>query len=532
MGNWYNRPLKVTKKPHAVFDLSNDYKSSFNFGRLIPPYVEECPPATKFLNLKSEVFLRFAPLVFPIMHRCRVRTNYFAVPFRLILGDKGYNDFVNGKKDIVPLYIGCSDDVETNNFVNTIFDYLGYDIPDTLELEYFCIPNPLAYLSYLYIWRCWYADEVLDQTYTALIDKLLEDYRDAFEQQSTTFAFRFSSTSDPEMVLLRALPVSYTKDYFTAAQVEPQRGDDVYLMNPLTMVGVTSNTPYSLSTTQGYASVTLSPGSSVQASGNEVLRTSDTINDFWIKEQIQRFRNIDNLFGGSDGRTIEWLAGHYGVISSDARMQLPQYIGGGEQVVQIQEVLQTSSDTESSPLGSMAGKGVSFGRTHNVEYFCEEHTFVLALLSVVPDNGYTTGNPRYFYKKNILDFALPEFNNVGYQSVYKGEIFSQQRKLAPGQLPTTDLEDWAYEHRYGEYRQHRSIATGDFRKSALLPWHMNRYFSALPPFNANFIHVNQEDSARIFNNADTDSQHIYLDVYTIAKVSNIVSYNPVDRHNI
>lgn len=529
MANWFNRPLKVVKKPHSVFDLSNDYKSSINFGKLIPTYVEECPPATKFLNLKSEVFLRFAPLVFPIMHRCRVRTNFFAIPFRLILGDKGYNDFVNGKKDIVPLYIGCSDDVESNNFINTIFDYLGYDIPDTLTLEYFCIPNPLAFLSYLYVWRCWYADEVLDQTYTALIDKLLEDYRDAFENQAQNFAFYFTSTSDPEMVILRALPVSYTKDYFTAAQVEPQRGDDVYLMNPLLLSKLDGTIP------AGDAGLYLSSATGQVkslATGTPALRTQDTINDFWIKEQIQRFRNIDNLFGGSDGRTIEWLAGHYGVISSDARMQLPQYIGGGEQVVQIQEVLQTSSDTESSPLGAMAGKGVSFGRTHKAEYFCEEHTFVIALLSVVPDNGYTTGNPRYFYKKNILDFALPEFNNVGYQSVYKGEIFAQQRKLAPGQLPTTDLEDWAYEPRYSEYRQHRSIATGDFRKSALLPWHMNRYFSALPNFNASFIHVNQEDSARIFNNADTDSQHIYIDVYTVAKVSNIVSYNPVDRHNI
>ena len=129
--NWFNRSLPIPKIHHSVHDLSNDYKSSINFGGLYPVYVEETLPSDKYLHLSSEVFLRFAPMKFPIMHRCKVRTNYFAVPDRLILGNDNYEDFHNGKKDIVPLSLTkTTQDESTYSIKNTILDYLGYQLPD------------------------------------------------------------------------------------------------------------------------------------------------------------------------------------------------------------------------------------------------------------------------------------------------------------------------------------------------------------------------------------------------------------------
>lgn len=537
MVNWFNRSLKIPKVKTSVHDLSNDYKSSINFGGLYPTYLEDCVPKTKFLGLSSEIFLRFAPMKFPIMHRCKVRQNTFGVPYRLILGDENYTRWTNNEVDLPYLTLDVNGISEGFSFKNTILDYLGRDVqaldkqlestPDELYLG-----NCMDIFSYLLIWRTWYADEVLDAERINSIDMWISSLQSVVSNATIS--------RQPELIIPwdtfadflggdGVLPVSYTKDYFTAAQTEPQRGGDVYLMNPLSLVpNITSFAP-TLGTASfsvaGPSNPSFSEGSVFVNGGNvasgqaEVVRTTDTIRDLWQKEQLQRYRDISALFGT---RTNEYLAGHFGVVSSDARLQMPQFIGGGEQIVQISEVVQTSSDTETSPLGAMAGKGTSFGHTKSMKYFCEEHMFIVSLLCVVPDNGYMTGNPRYVYKQNIFDYASPEFNNIGYQPVYNGEIFATDLG--------TDKQEFGYQPRYSEYRQHRSIATGDFRDSTLMAWHLNRNFSALPPLNENFIHVNQSDSARIFNDTDADNQHIYIDVFNKVTVSSVVSYMPSSLH--
>lgn len=483
-------------------------------GYLIPTYVEETLPSDKYTNISSEIFLRFAPMKFPIMHRIKVRNNYFAVPIRLILGDDLYKKFHNGQLNLVSMYI-TNDSSATliNQFKNTLFDYLGWQPPTSLAVgASWEIPNPIPWLSVLLVWRTWYADEVLHSTECQNIDALIDQYRYAVENQAYTSISAVTGTG-----LFRMLPVCYTKDYFTAAQTEPQRGGNVYLMNPVSLATVDG------SALSQYTKLEVGVGGSsfpVRGSGTGIdLRTTDTIRDLWQKEQLQRYEDISALYGD---RTNEYLAGHFGVISSDARLQMPQFIGGGEQIVQISEVIQTS-ETNTNPLGSMAGKGTSFGRTKSYKYFAEEHMFVIGLLTIVPDNGYMTGNPRYFYKQNILDFAAPEFNNIGYQAVYKGEIF------ASGNV-TTDKGEFGYQPRFSEYRQHRSIAVGDFRDVTLRAWHLNRSFAVLPPLNANFIEVNQSDSARIFNNTNPLDQHIYIDVFNKVGMYRPVSYMPSSLH--
>lgn len=514
MANWYNRPLKVGKIRRSYFDLSNDYKSSIDFGMMTPNYVEECVPSDKYVKLRSEIFLRFAPMKFPIMHRCKVRQNFFAVPYRLVIGDELYNKWLNDQLDIVPFEF---ENGFSSNYTlkNTVLDYLGYQVRDLAPGDKFVIPNPLALLSYWIVWVNWYSDEVLDAQLITYLKDLVDNYRLAMEAQ-TSFTFTLTASTQARVNGMLCCPVSYTKDYFTAAQTEPQRGGDVYMMNPLSISSLTGGFVANVGISQTgniFANSPSAPGVQIDA-----VRTTDTIRDFWVREQIQRFRDVDNLFGTT---TPEKLAGHWHVISSDARIQLPQYIGGGEQIVQIQEVTQTSSDTSTSPMGSLAGKATSFGRTHKLHYFCEEHTFVIGFMSIVPDNGYMTGNPRYFYKKNIFDCASPEFNNLGYQAVYNGEIFADGT--------STDLGEFGYQLRYSEYRQHRSIATGDFRDTTLMSWHMNRYFASLPPLNANFIHVNRADADRIFN-VTGNVPHIYVDVWTEALMARPVSYLPSNRH--
>lgn len=522
--NWWNRSLQVKSKPHSVHDLSNDYKSSINFGGLYPTYVEDTLPADKYLHLSSEVFLRFAPLKFPIMHRCKVRTNYFCVPYRILMGDKNYQKWHSKQVDIPDLILQF--DGVNFNFRNTIFDYLGRDVnglnaqleasapSGTLQVN---LGNPLDYLGYLNTWRCWYADEQLDTEAIGAIDLLLEDFQKAMADGDASFTLNFFDDVRDYLGGDGVLPVSYQKDYFTAAQPQPQRGADVFLMDPLSLIGSTTGNRYFPVVLPNTNAVRISVNDVV--SGEASFKTGDTIRSLWEKEQFQRFEDLDALFGTDNN---EYLAGHWGVVSSDARLQMPQFIGGGQSIVQIQEVTQTSADTEDSPLGALAGKGTSLGRTRGYRYFSEEHSFVYGFTSVVPDNGYMTGNPRYVYKKNILDFADPVFNNIGYQPVYKGEIFADGT--------SAEKEEFGYQPRHSEYRWHRSIATGDFRDSTLMAWHLNRSFDQVPPLNSEFIHVNLQDSARIFNNTDPTAQHIYLDVYNRVSLYRTVNYMPSSLH--
>ena len=520
--NWFNRSLPIDRKPHSVHDLSNDYKSSINFGGMYPTYVEEVIPADKFLNLQSEVFLRFAPMKFPIMHRCKVRTNFFAVPYRLLMGNDNYQRWHSKQVDIPDLILTLSS--KEFDFKNTIFDYLGRDVGglnaqlqaieagEPLEVN---LGNPLDYLGYLLTWRVWYADEQLDYEYINRIDGLLTTFQNAMTAGNSSFTTLFYGPALAYLGGDGVLPVSYTKDYFTAAQPQPQRGGDVFLMNPLRLANVNTNTG-----PVAQQPLYIQPSGQVTYYNDTFpVRSADTIRDLWAKEQFQRFEDLDALFGTDNN---EYLAGHWGVISSDARLQLPQFIGGGQQIVQIQEVTQTSSDVEDSPLGALAGKATSLGRTRGFKYFSEEHAMVYGFTSVVPDNGYMTGNPRYVYKKNILDFADPCFNNIGYQPVYKGEIFADGT--------SKEKEEFGYQPRHSEYRVHRSIATGDFRDSTLMAWHLNRSFDSVPPLNSEFIHVNLEDSARIFNNTDPTAQHIYIDVFNKVTMSRTVNYMPSSLH--
>lgn len=536
MPNWFNRKVKVRTPKMSKFDMSTDYKTSFDFGKLIPFYVEDCVPHDKFNTLGCDSFIRLAPMTFPIMHRIKVRQHFFCVPYRLVMGDKDYEKWLNNSPDIRSIRIhNCSG--ATLNLKNTVIDYLGYyfdlrngesSLDGPMKVAnyeyqstspndgYITLPNPIAFLSLLLIWANYYADEVLHALEIDFVKSIIEDYQEDVAYNAPLDLYIRENTIFGK--LLQQLSVSFTKDYFTSAAIDTQRGADVYLDSPvysneqsasLKNLGVTkvqSTIP------QGFYSV-----NDLQA----VNPTSHlSILDLWKKEQIMRFEEVDNIFGT---RVFEKLAGHWGVISSDTRLQKPQFISGTTSVVNISEILQTSASESGSALGSYAGKGINFSRSKAVKYFVEEHSFVIGLLSVLPDNGYMQGCPRYFFKRNIFDTAIPEFNNIGYQPIYKGELFH----LGNGFSNNQDLGEFGYQPRFSEYRSHPSIATGEFRDT-LKSWHLCRSFANLPVLNKQFIQADDADNDRIFNN--TSGVHFFADIYTRSVMTRPISYMPSSMH--
>ena len=135
-----------------------------------------------------------------------------------------------------------------------------------------------------------------------------------------------------------------------------------------------------------------------------------SINDLRESSRLQEWLE-KNARGGS--RYTEQVFAHFGVRSDDARLQRPEYLGGGRSHVMVSEVLNTS-DTANAPQGNMAGHGISLGKSNTFSQYFKEHGYVIGILSVRPTTAYSGGIPRMFCNKfDKFDFPFPEFAHLG-----------------------------------------------------------------------------------------------------------------------
>lgn len=512
--------VPLPKFPMSGFDLGYSHKYCTSAGKMNLHYIEECIPSD-IAHIKTDLFMRLDPLTFPIMHKVKVRQNFFFVPSRLILGDDLQEEFFSckdlGAKLPAFFFPGSWLKNEFNPLdKNSLFDQAGcqpVDTPD--EGEDYIIRNPVPFLSYQKVWADWFADEVFDRFAIDQLENELDNYR------AVGLNGQFDISQElTENTLLRYRKVSYSKDRFTSAQPDAQRVGEVYVMNPLSVEGVTTGTPYSLQVRNGNASAFVS---SVPDT-TENVRASLTIDQLWDEMAVQRFLNSLNEFGNE--RYIEILAGQFGVISADARLQRSQWLGGNEMVVNISEVLQTSQTSESSPLGALGGRGIVSGRGRDIVFRVPEHGYIIGIQTIVPENGYASGSPRWLFKSTPMDFAMPRFNNLGEQAVYAGELFSDHI-LTQGGAASHDFDEFGYQPQYDEYRSHPSRSTMEFRENQLLAWHLDRKFTSVPALNSSFLQISNTETNRIFNDTDTSADHYKVHAFHKAMYVRPISRNPI-----
>lgn len=193
-----------------------------------------------------------------------------------------------------------------------------------------------------------------------------------------------------------------------------------------------------------------------------------------------------------------------GVNSSDARLQRPEYLGGGRQTVSISEVLQTApednqgggpNDTDYG-VGDMYGHGIAAMRTNRYRRFFEEHGYVFTVLSVRPKSMYINGMSRHWLKRDKEDFYQKELAYIGQQPVIAGEIYADGTP--------DDLETFGYQDRYIEYKRQQSYVSAEFRNLQNY-WHLGRDFEERPALNESFVSCNP--SKRIF--AEQTQHHLW-----------------------
>ena len=186
---------------------------------------------------------------------------------------------------------------------------------------------------------------------------------------------------------------------------------------------------------------------------------------------LQRFEEARARFGS---RYTEYLR-YLGVQSSDARLQRPEYLGGGKYPVQFSEVLQTAEGTD--PVGTLRGHGIGVARSNRYRRYFEEHGYVITLMCVRPKTMYIQGLARHWNRRVKEDFWQKELQHIGQQEVLNKEVY-----LGHSQPEGT----FGFQDRYDEYRRQESWISGQFRTTDRF-WHFGREFSSDPALNASFI---------------------------------------------
>lgn len=455
-------------------NLSHYKLLSCDMGELVPIGWQRVIRGDSFRHATS-LLLRCSPLLSPVMHPVHVRVHHFYVPYRLLWSE--WEDFVTGGPT------GTS--APTHPYINfpsggpevgTLADYLGLpcDVVRTGGINV----NALPFRAYDLIWNKYFRDQDL---------------------QSELVISTASGADTTTNVILQQC--AWEKDYYTAARPWPQKGPEVTIplgdRAPVSGLGVDPSTGFSVANGTYKDSSTavagvVYPHSLASASAMVMRGTAasgatgipDVYADLSAATGIpvielrqylaqQRFQEERSKFGSE---YVDFLR-YYDIMPSDARLQRPEYLGGGRQTVQFSEVLSTA-DSEDDPVGQLRGHGIAAMRSNKYQKYFEEDGLVMSLLSVKPKTMYYQGLEKKWIPETKLDYFQKEFVGIGQQPI-------QYQEIQAGHATPTETFGWT--DRYGEFKGETSTIAGEFRTTELNYWHMARDLPTNTALNATFV---------------------------------------------
>lgn len=532
-----NRFSQIPNSPiqRSIFDRSHDYKTTLDSGYLIPFFVDEVLPGDTF-KLRVNAFVRMNTLIAPFMDNVFMDTFFFFVPTRLVWDN--WQRFCGEQKNpgdstdfLIPSLSG------TNTFTNgSIFDYMG--LPTGVALDPANTPiNALPFRAYNLIYNEWFRDENL----IASIPVLTTDGPDPVSNytlrkrakrhdyftsalpwpqkgpsvevglsgnapvkgfdQSSSWSFGTTNGSNPDGYLA-GIGTKYNgpdSDIYLTGWINqnnfstPQIGAGVQFAN----AGSYGNQPLGIQDPNydfNQHRITGIFGKDFSFTGALTPKTPNsiyadlsgvnaiTINDLRQAFQIQKFYE-KWARGGS--RYTETLRVMFNVISPDARLQRPEYLGGTHSRVNVVPTAQTSSTDSVSPQSNLSAFGVLGDSAHGFNKSFVEHGYVIGLVCLRADITYQQGLNRMWSRRQLFDFYWPTLAHLGEQVVYNKEIYAQGT--------ADDNGVFGYQERYAEYRYKPSMITGKLRSTdaqTLDVWHLAQKFDTLPKLNQDFIEEN------------------------------------------
>lgn len=600
-GNLFEQ-IQLFKPKRAKFDLSHERKFTIPFGALIPTLVSEVLPGDSF-RVQSNILARFQALLAPVMHRVNVFTHYFYVPYSILNQD--FARFINyqGNRPNLSINVSSSPFFTLGNARDAVVNgAAGNALKDGSLLDYLTFPtapNDVTFnvpfendqdglricafwpLAYQRVWSDWYRDQNFTRpifyedgtgaafsTTAGQYFNAIVDFNNGVVPDYESVSSASNSTAIVELLKLRWR--CWEKDYLTSALPYANQGIGDPRVPVSVPVGGLGVTPAAGAPNPGtYSTFGKTGGIQYPGSvGNPTDQGGFTVSALRIAAALKRW--MENSARGGV-RYAEMLWHHWFVKSSDARAGVAEYLGGGIQQMVISEVVTSAPATaeQNAPPGYLAGHGISFGTSNRFTRRFEEHGVVLGITSVLPRTAYLYSLPRAFMRSEPLDYAWPEFSQLGEQQVIGSEVFfrfslaagsTSAPNYGPGTLSNTslglvsrypmgyqgsgytgfDLQNdnpevasvngaaWGFQSRYAEYKYIPDTVHGLFRNNQSF-WHFGRMFSS-PALNNAFVTSNPRmDAFAVLPNNGVGSgqynQHpINLQVYNRVSVLRSLPY--------
>lgn len=255
------------------------------------------------------------------------------------------------------------------------------------------------------------------------------------------------------------------------------------------------------------------PESTIQAL-NEAIQYGISINDFRNVNALQRWleKNVRRGY-----RYKDQVLSHFGVDLKYEECDMPEYIGGVSEDVNVQTIHQTA-ETSEQPLGAFAGNATCVGSSkHEIDHYCDEEGFIIGILSISPIPVYSQLLPKMFTKvNNALDYFKPEFGHIGLQPITYREVCPLQAFAEGKSLDST----FGYQRAWYDYLASTDEVHGDFRDT-LQDFLVDRVFGAAPTLGKDFVEIDHGSINDVFadtTNNDKIVGQIYFDVTAIRPI--------------
>lgn len=508
------------------FDRSHVYKTTFDSGKLVPVFVDEVLPGDT-TRMSVNYFARLATPIKPIMDNIYLDWFFFFVPNRLVW--EHWQNFCFEQEDpdddtdyVIPTVVATNN--SDNAYVGSLWDYFGLPVNTPGNLSGI---SALPFRGVYLIWNEWFRDENLQKSVKIQKGDTNEVLNSARAAEQPSWVFTSGTSIVPG---LACPPRGKRHDYFTSALPWTQKGPGVSvglagtatLVDPSPVSGYFVNQSddklgaaqlskdggvndvytgsgtlryqggYSVSIAGhsinggGLATVTAQPGSSWLSKNTYADLDSSsifTINSLRTAFQMQKF--YERLARGGS-RYTEVLRSFFGVVSPDARLQRPEFLGSFTKMVNVNPIAQTSATDNTSPQGNLSAYGVTAAKFHGFTKSFVEHGYIFGFVCARADLTYQQGINKMWLRSTVYDFYWPTFAHLGEQAIELREIYAQGSEA--------DTVVFGYQERYAEYRYKPSQITGKFRSSVtggnLDVWHLSQFFANAPTLNEEFITEN------------------------------------------
>ena len=516
---------KNLNHPRSKFKRPSSLATTFNAGDIIPIYVDEVLAGDSW-KIDVDKFIRLSTPINPTMDDLYLETFWFFCPNRILwdhweqfcgASDKAWVDTTQYTVPTIELFNKGTSAVKRTSLANYMLSNPNIVMSVNTGVEV----NALPFRAYGLIYNYFFRDENLEDVipvYTG--DSIVVSGNDDIFGHD--YFFVNGSTHYFVDIDNSCLKASAYHDYFTSALPQPQKGDDVlipaggwvslqqqpgdfvlsganvfpsfgnltrgsnFTFSPLTN---TSRAIYA----QGISASSTTVESYIQGVGGGQISNilydpagtlgfdnlQITVNNLRLAIIAQQWQELN---GRSGSRYQEYLWAHFKTDAGDARLQQPEYLGGSMTLLNMSQVTQTS-ETDATPLGTLAGNSVTYSTKHEVFKSFVEHGIIMCLAVVRNKRTYSQGIDAMWFRETIFDYYDPLFANIGEQPIYNREIYVSGNQA-------TDKAVFGYKEAWSEYKYKPDKVSGLFSPSVisnLASWNYSSNYVTTPVLSKEWL---------------------------------------------